>query len=216
MFVGLGLLFLLVKRTETGDVVVAEDRSGVKVRLTGALQPAVINALRQALGATSQSVVAATATSFQPAVVAPAAVAPAAVAPAFVPQQVVPQQVVPQQVAAVAPVVPSVRAVDPMLVFADGRSIGVSVGGVIGRDPGADPALPGAQLYPIADPSLSKTHLSFGPLPHGVWVLDHHSTNGTVVSANGVVVPCTPGERVEAPFGARIMAGDVSMVVGSR
>jgi len=218
VFVGLGLLFLLVKRTETGDVVVAEDRSGVKVRLTGALQPAVINALRQALGATSQSAVApaATATSFQPAAVAPAVAAPAAVAPAAVAPAFVAPAFVPQQVAAVAPVVPSVRAVDPMLVFADGRSIGVSVGGVIGRDPGADPALPGAQLYPIADPSLSKTHLSFGPLPHGVWVLDHHSTNGTVVSANGVVVPCTPGERVEAPFGARIMAGDVSMVVGSR
>ena len=211
VFVGLGLLFLLVKRTETGDVVVAEDRSGVKVRLTGALQPAVIDALRQALGAASPAgAPAAAATSFQQAVVAPVVSQPAVVAPAVV------APVVSQPVAAAPPVVSSVRVVEPMLVFDDGRSIGVGAGGVIGRDPGADPALPGAQLYPIADPSLSKTHLSFGPLPHGVWVLDHHSTNGTVVSANGVAVPCTPGERVEAPFGARIVAGDVSMVVGSR
>lgn len=103
-----------------------------------------------------------------------------------------------------------------MLLFADGRSIGVGVGGVLGRDPNEDPALPGGQLHPIPDPSLSKTHLSFGPLPTGVWVLDHHSTNGTVVSTNGLTVPCTPGVRCEAPFGAQVVAGDVVLVVGSR
>lgn len=72
--------------------------------------------------------------------------------------------------------------------------------------------LPGGHLYPISDPSLSKTHLSFGPLPHGVWVLDHHSTNGTVVSANGMSMPCTPGVRVDALFGG-VIAGDVSLQV---
>jgi hypothetical protein len=103
-----------------------------------------------------------------------------------------------------------------VLQFADGRAIGVGAGGVLGRDPNDDPSLPGASLYPIAHPSLSKTHLSFGPIPTGVWVSDHHSTNGTVVSANGIAVSCTPGARVEAPFGAQIVAGDVVLVVGSR
>ncbi|MGB8862362.1 MAG: FHA domain-containing protein, partial [Ilumatobacteraceae bacterium] len=107
-------------------------------------------------------------------------------------------------------------AAGPTLVLADGRVIDVGAGGVLGRDPAADPAAPAARLHPLADPSLSKTHLSFGPLPHGVWVLDHHSTNGTVVIANGVSVPCTPGTRVEAPFGTRVVAGDVSLTVGAR
>lgn len=217
--VGLGLLFLLVKRTETGDVVVVEERTGVKLRLTGSLQPPVVEALRQNLGGTaaaSTSVAGPPPASsspagapFQPS--AAAAVVPSATAPAahsFQPAQ---------PVAPVAPVAPPAHAaVQPLLVLADGRSIAVSAGGVLGRDPSTDPALPGGQLHPIADPSLSKTHLSFGPLPNGVWVVDHHSTNGTVVSANGVTAACTPGVRVEAPFGAQVVAGDVSMLVAAR
>jgi len=202
-FVGLGLLFLLVKRTETGDVVVAEDRAGLSLRLTGALQQPFVDALRQSLGAPASSA-------------APVAAAVAAPVPAYQPAAVpIPTAPAP----AYRPAAPSVVqpvVMQPMLMLADGRAIGVGVGGVLGRDPAVDPALPGGQLHPIADPSLSKTHLSFGPLPNGVWVLDHHSTNGTVVSANGVSIPCTPGARVEAPFGAQVLAGDVSLVVGSR
>lgn len=232
MFIGLGLLFLLVKRTETGDVVVAEDRAGVKVRITGALQQPVIDALRQALGAAAPiGAPTLNPVSFQgpaPApvgppvsapVVAAAAIVPS-VAPGFMPASVVSNPVAHAPVHATVP-----RSVEPVghsiasqtvLQFADGRAIGVGVGGVLGRDPSGDPALPGGHLYPISDPSLSKTHLSFGPLPSGVWVLDHHSTNGTVVSANGVTSPCTPGVRVEAPFGAQVVAGDLTLVVGSR
>lgn len=219
-FVGLGLLFLLVKRTETGDVVVVEDRSGVKLRLTGAIQQPVVDALRQLLGTplSAAAPVAAAATSFQGPAAAPASAyqpaampVPTAPVPAYQPlayqpsaQPVVQQPVVQQPV------------VQPVLVLADGRAIGVGAGGVLGRDPAADPLLPGGQLHAISDPSLSKTHLSFGPLPNGVWVLDHHSTNGTVVSANGMSTPCTPGARVEAPFGSQVLAGDVSIEVGAR
>jgi hypothetical protein len=226
VFVGLGLLFLLVKRTETGDVVVVEERTGVKLRLTGSLQAPVIDALRQSLGggvSTMPATIASPATPLpsQPASVVATAPPPPAAA-VFQPQ---PQRVTPVVAPVVAPVVVPVvvpaaplagGAAAPLLVFADGRAIQVSTGGVLGRDPSSDPALPGGQLYPIADPSLSKTHLSFGPLPHGVWVVDHHSTNGTVVSANGVTAACAPGVRVEAPFGAQVVAGDVSLMVASR
>lgn len=216
--VGLGLLFLLVKRTETGDVVVAEDRAGVKLRLTGALQQPVVDALRQSLGAPASNVapVAAATAFFQGLASAPArAHQPAA--PAYEPAPIPAYQPT-YQPAAHSIVQPTFvqPVVQPMLMLADGRAIGVGVGGVLGRDPAVDPTVPGGQLYAIADPSLSKTHLSFGPLPNGVWVLDHHSTNGTVVSANGVSLPCMPGTRVEAPFGAQVLAGDVSLVVGSR
>ena len=209
-FVGLGLLFLLVKRTETGDVVVAEDRAGVKLRLTGALQQPVVDALRQSLSAPGAAFTPLVVgiTSFQGPAAAPVPTYhPAAVAVPTAPAQA-------HQPSA-QPLVQQ-SAVQPMLVLADGRAIGVGVGGVLGRDPTSDPAMPGGLLHAIADPSLSKTHLSFGPLPNGVWVLDHHSTNGTVVSANGVSTSCTPGSRVEAPFGAQVLAGDVALVVGSR
>lgn len=213
VFVGLGLLFLTVKRTETGDVVVSEDRSGVKVRLTGALRPQAVEALRQALRVPTSS---RSSTPIEPASYRGPASAPfVPLAHATAPPLAEP---VPAAHSAVppAPSAPIVRAAEPMLLLADGRSISASVGGVIGRDPAGDPMLPGGLLYPISDPSLSKTHLSFGPLPHGVWVLDHHSTNGTVVSANGMSMPCTPGVRVDAPFGAQVIAGDLSLQVAAR
>ena len=210
-FVGLGLLFLLVKRTETGDVVVSEDRAGVRLRLTGALQQPVIDALRESLGATASSPAPVATTSFQgPAGATVAPYQSAAVAAPSVPAYQ------PSAQPLVQPAAVQQRTVQPMLMLADGRPIDVGSGGVLGRDPTGDPAVPGAQLHAIADQSLSKTHLSFGPLPNGVWVLDHHSTNGTVVSANGVSTPCTPGTRVEAPFGAKVLAGDVALVVGAR
>ena len=217
VFVGLGLLFLLVKRTETGDVVVAEDRSGVKVRLTGQLQQPVIDALRSALGSA-----AATSTPNSNQATAQSAPAPAAVVPAVVPvvvpaissYQPAPPPVVQPTVVQPTYVQPTVA--QAVLVLGGGQVIFVGAGGVLGRDPSLDSGASGGQLYPIADPSLSKTHLSFGPLPTGVWVQDHHSTNGTVVTANGVAAACAPGARVEAPFGAQILAGDVSLLVGSR
>ena len=202
VFVGLGLLFLLVKRTETGDVVIAEDRTGVKMRLTGQLQSPVVDALRHAF-AVPPAIVAS-----QPATFA-AVSAPVAPGPVASPAPVVQPSVVPASVV-------QLPVVQPMLVLADGRAIGVGAGGVLGRDPAVDPALPAGQLHTIPDPSLSKTHLSFGPLPGGVWVVDHHSTNGTVVVANGVALPCTPGTRVQAPFGAQVLAGDVALMVGSQ
>lgn len=226
VFVGLGLLFLLVKRTETGDVVIVEERSGVKLRLTGSLQPPVVEALRQSLEGSVSATPAmvamsprsqATAPTAPPVVAAvpsqPASPVQPVAAPSLTPAPPPPQPVAPLVVPA-APL--HAGPAQPLLVFADGRAIQVNAGGVLGRDPSSDPALPGGLLYPVADPSLSKTHLSFGPLPHGVWVVDHHSTNGTVVSANGVTSPCAPGVRVEAPFGAQVVAGDLSLVVGSR
>lgn len=212
VFVGLGLLFLLVKRVETGEAVIAEERAGIRVRLTGELLPSLVETLSLALAAPAPALTA-------PALAAPALTAPLAQFPASGPSSGAPSLAVAAFAPAMqaVPAQPVVRATpEAMLVFGDGRLISVGRGGVLGRDPSADPAVPDARMHPLADPSLSKTHLSFGPLPRGVWVVDHHSTNGTVVASGGVTATCAPGVRVEVPFGAQVVAGDVSFVVGSR
>lgn len=263
IFAGLGLFFLLVKRTETGDAVIAEDRTGVKVRLAGTLPVAFIDSLRSELGAARLPAQALTTSQFAPATrqgPASAAQPPApprppappspgfspspgafggnpdltiqrhsTVAPAapsspaqFAPAQFAPSPPAPAYPAAAAypaappppPSPPSPPAPGATLVLPDGRNIPVGAGGVIGRDPSPIAAAPNLPLHLIGDASLSKTHLAFGPLPHGVWLIDQHSTNGTVVVAGGVSAPCTPGQRAEAPFGALVIAGDLNMMVG--
>lgn len=191
VFVGLGLFFLLVKRTETGDAVVVEDRSGVKLRLTGALHPHLVEQLRVAFATTQAVNAVPPAASFMPvhAESAQSPLPPPAVEPA-----------------------PSMQ---PVLTFVNGRSVLVGAGGVIGRNPDVDPQLPGAQLITISDPSLSKTHVTIGPSSTGIWVVDHHSTNGTSVRSRGVVFPCTPGVRTDVPFGAQLIAGEVQISVSS-
>lgn len=191
VFVGLGLFFLLVKRTETGDAVVVEDRSGVKLRLTGALHPHLVEQLRVAFATVAATNAVPPAASFMPAAVR--AVESSMPPPVFQP----------------AP------TTQPVLTFVNGRSVLVGAGGVIGRNPDIDPQLPGAQLIAINDPSLSKTHVTIGPSPTGIWVVDHHSTNGTSVLSRGVVFPCNPGVRTDVPFGAQLIAGEVQIAVSS-
>jgi FHA domain len=192
VFVGLGLFFLLVKRTESGDAVVVEDRTGVKLRLTGALHPQLLEQLHAAFA--GAPVVRATppAASFMP-------IAARAVESAMPP-----------------PVYQTAVTAEPVLTFVDGRSVVVGGGGVLGRNPDVDPRAPTRQLIAIDNPSLSKTHLTFGPSPTGIWVIDHHSTNGTSVMSSGFASPCSPGVRVDIPFGARLVAGEVQITVSRR
>lgn len=208
---GIGLLFLLVKNTETGDATITEDRTGVKVRLTGTLRSQFLTDLRSAMWSSEHP-----APDVGPGAVAQrSGFAPAA--PTGTPSPMTERGGTPLVDAATVPRKsrPANRIAELSLVLADGRSIAVAEGGVIGRDPSADPSMPWAALHAIPDPSLSKTHLSVGPLPKGVWILDHHSTNGTSVVSNGVKTPCTPGMRAEAPIGAQVIAGDLRMEVGS-
>lgn len=208
---GIGLLFLLVKNTETGDAVVVQERTGVKLRLNGSLRPQFVEAVRSAMSSWSApTTVANEMRTDQPVSFAPV---PTMMNPSL--SSDAPHS---QAVAATVPrkARPAKRIVELELVFDDGRLIPVAEGGVIGRDPSADPTMPWAALHAIPDPSLSKTHLSVGPLPNGMWILDHHSTNGTSVLSNGVSTPCNPGMRAEVPVGAHVVAGDLRMEVRSR
>jgi len=208
---GVGLLFLLVKHTETGDAVIAEDRAGVKLRLSGALRPQMVAAVRAAMmswappATTVNAVRVETYTTF----------APSALPSASSPSE---GNGLSSVVEATVPRTPrAARVAELMLMFLDGTRIVVAGGVVIGRGPSADASMPSAALHAIPDPSLSKTHVSVGASPSGgVWVLDHHSTNGTSVLTDGAATRCAPGTRVEVPVGAQIVAGDLRMEVGSR
>jgi hypothetical protein len=202
VFAGLGLLFLLVKRTEAGEGAIVEDRSGVKLRLTGGLPNDLVDRLRSALTAVPQrSGTGPTAVSFRPSGDHwPAAVATVEQPPALLQPAPISAHTVPRTAAAI-------------LVLADGRFIAVGAGAVLGRSPSPDAQLPAAAAYAVDEPSLSKTHATFGPLPTGVWVVDHHSTNGTTVFAEGQATQCRPGVRVEAPFGSHVIAGELQILV---
>lgn len=210
--VGLGLLFLLVKRTESADAVIVEDRMGVHIRIVGSLNPAILDRLEssvtsvadprpsgQVSAAAPHRDVPPTMPAGQPAST-PASFG-AAATPSFNPPT--------------TPVVPAVSRPAARVVFAlsDGRRVTIANGGVVGRNPRPDLAAPGASLVPVDDPSLSKSHLTFGPSDGGVWVVDLHSTNGTSIEVGNVITRCEPGHRVSAPLGAVVIAGDVRLPV---
>ena len=96
------------------------------------------------------------------------------------------------------------------LVLADGRRLAVASALRIGRDPIADPALPGTVLVSIDDPakSLSKTHAQLEAGPGVIVVTDLHSTNGTRV---GTVAD---GETRLAPEVGHRITGDAEIAFG--
>jgi hypothetical protein len=235
---GLGLLFLLVKRTETCEIVVTEERTGVVVRLLGGPTQALVTRVGAAVGAlggapgssTGASSFAAApqlATNVPPAPVtpvAPTSFAPVApvpphtpTAPSFEPQAW------PQQSAVVAPpseieertVLKSQLGGAPSLRLPDGRKIPIGAAIVIGRNPTAPPAAPQATPLAIPDNSLSKTHCVVRTVGTVVEVIDLHSTNKTVVHSASGDVECVPDAPVAVERGAFINVGDVRLEVTS-
>ncbi|MNN97291.1 hypothetical protein D3C81_2164340 [compost metagenome] len=61
--------------------------------------------------------------------------------------------------------------------------------------------------------SVSKTHLEFGVEGGELWVRDLHSTNGVVLVDGDVSVRLEPGQRVVAPVGSRVRAGEREFTV---
>lgn len=216
IFCGLGLLLLLVKRTESADAVIVEDRTGIQMRITGALPPELMAQIRSVVGERSFEVPYTS--SFAPSVpVAPAAQAGTLLPPPVAPMRPAQPPHIERHVHAIDAVADTVvRRQSAVLILDDGRSIEVGAGAVVGRAPSPVAEEPSAVPFPVDDPSLSRTHVSFGPRPGGVWLVDHHSTNGTVVLASGARYECRPGERVDVPFGAEVIAGEVRMMVAAR
>lgn len=225
-----GLLFLLVKRTEDAVITVFEDRTGTKARVVGAIDPR-LSAQLVASGGASPSAAGASAplssvVSPPPPVAShvvvpePVTSLPSAPVPATpdVPQAVTAHSFAPPAstnddfgATVVRPLRASVAARSAVRL-PNGVVVAVAQRVVIGRNPDGS-RHPGAELVVLADPSLSKTHVLIEPSPDGVTVTDLHSTNGTSVIRDGVVVACTPDQPRGATVGSVIRLGDADVRV---
>lgn len=99
----------------------------------------------------------------------------------------------------------------------DGTEIPVDEPVVIGRNPALAAGESAARLVPVADPSISKTHLRLDPGTDLVTVVDRHSTNGVeILDGNGTVIDCAPGAPTAVPDGGTIRFGDRALVLHRR
>lgn len=108
---------------------------------------------------------------------------------------------------AAPPAAPAASAgVLALLVFDDGLVVPITGDRVLGRNPQADGT---SEPLVIADRSMqiSKSHASVGVDGRGFWVMDRHSSNGTVVLAAAGPQQLQPGERHAVPWGASIELG---------
>ncbi|MBW9095318.1 FHA domain-containing protein [Microbacterium jejuense] len=81
---------------------------------------------------------------------------------------------------------------------------------ILGRRPSADAAFPSAQLVPIQDGTVSKTHARLQLRDDRWYVVDLDSTNGVLfATVMGTEVEATPGVEVEA--GDRFLLGDAEI-----
>ncbi|MFD4959697.1 DUF5684 domain-containing protein [Microbacterium sp. NPDC058389] len=81
---------------------------------------------------------------------------------------------------------------------------------ILGRRPSADAAFPTAQLVPIQDGTVSKTHARLQLREDRWYVVDLDSTNGVLfATVLGTEVEATPGVEVEA--GDRFLLGDAEV-----
>lgn len=101
------------------------------------------------------------------------------------------------------------------LVFTwdDGTKAAVSRRTIFGRNPAPEE---GAIIVAVRDEtlSLSKTHFEAGAQARGGWVMDRHSTNGTMLVRDGHRIACVPGERVEVRLGDALEIGDRIVTIG--
>lgn len=96
----------------------------------------------------------------------------------------------------------------------DGTEIDLHGPVIIGRDPASAAGEPAARLVPVADPSISKTHLRLDPDPDRVLVVDRYSTNGVeILGPDGTVTDCVPGAPTPVPEGGTVRFGDRALVL---
>lgn len=98
------------------------------------------------------------------------------------------------------------------LVWDDGTRTAIYGRTVFGRNPIAEA---GTTAIAVRDEtlSLSKTHFEADADAAGTWIVDRHSTNGTVLQRDGSATPLEPGQRVRLEAGDRIEIGDRSLKV---
>jgi uncharacterized RDD family membrane protein YckC len=107
---------------------------------------------------------------------------------------------------------PVARAI-ASLAWDDGTTIAVFGRTLFGRNPAQED---GATAIAVRDEtlSLSKTHFEVDGDASGVWVIDRHSTNGTILVRGGLRQQLGAGARMPLRSGDRLEFGDRSVTVG--
>lgn len=102
------------------------------------------------------------------------------------------------------------------LTFANGDSITVAAGGLLGRNPAAPSGESHEHLIIVTDPdrTVSKTHLEFGIDESDFWVCDRYSGNGTTIFETGKPPRrLVPGRRYKVDRGTRVGIGEQSFTL---
>jgi pSer/pThr/pTyr-binding forkhead associated (FHA) protein len=100
--------------------------------------------------------------------------------------------------------------------FDSGETFVVEGLALVGRRPEPRAGEPVRHLIPLrsGDMSLSKTHAQFQVAPDGVLVvMDRGSTNGTVLTRQGISRPLGPGRSTTLVDGDLVRFGDRQMTV---
>jgi uncharacterized RDD family membrane protein YckC len=101
-----------------------------------------------------------------------------------------------------------------VLTWDDGARMAVYGRTLYGRNPANEE---GAVAIAVRDEtlSLSKTHFEIGGDSTGAWILDRHSTNGTMLVRDGSRIPLVAGVRTNLRAGDGLEFGDRRVTVGA-
>lgn len=193
---GLGLLFLLVKHTDAGELVLRDGPRGCVVAIPPLLDDATVRALEGALSLGAPEVASGAAT--------------AGVAP-----RVPVDDLDGRTVARSSLQAPSPEPVPAGLVLRfDAGVVTVEPGGtaVLGRDPSPTGTAAG-HVVPGDASSVSKSHLLVDRRQATATIEDLGSTNGSTLVRGDETRPLVPGAPVVVRVGDRVLLGDVGFVV---
>lgn len=101
-----------------------------------------------------------------------------------------------------------------VLTWDDGSRTAMYGPTLCGRNPRSEW---GIASVPVRDETLtlSKTHFEIGADASGAWIVDRHSTNGTVLVRDGDRLALVAGAPMPLRAGDRLELGDRSAIVGA-
>lgn len=193
---GLGLLFLLVKQTEAGEVVLRDGPRGCIVAVPPMLDLGAVHDLEAALAGGSHGA--------DPSPASTADVAPPPPADDLDGRTVARSGL---------PTTPPAATADLVLRFAEG-TVAVEPGRpvVLGRDPSPSGGAVG-RVVPGDATTVSKSHLLVSYDGTAATVEDLGSTNGSALVRDGATRPLVAGAPVPVVPGDRVLLGNLDLLV---
>ncbi|WP_435299285.1 FHA domain-containing protein [Timonella sp. A28] len=102
------------------------------------------------------------------------------------------------------------------MTFSDGNRYALTAPTLVGRNPHLPEEDNNCNLVVLSDPlrTVSKTHMLIGVDAAGPYVVDKHSTNGTVVTLpDGQQIICAADQKVRFTAGTTILFGQFSVKI---